>query len=109
MEYYAKKTATKPIAVHHVLADLCQQLDRTGEDDREEAVEDNNISIFESILRQDLPCLEEDSDQKDELPPPMADNNHVYITSQAYSIPSLDVFQGICIDSAAQKSVTGLP
>lgn len=105
MEYYAKKTATKPIVVHHVLADPCEQLDCTGEDDMKEAAEDNNISIFEG---QDLPCVEVESDQEDDLPPPGTDTNHVYVTIQACSILSLDVSLGICIDSAAQNSVIGL-
>lgn len=78
MESYAKKTATKLIAGHHVLADLCQQVDRTGEEERGEAVEDNNISTFESIPRQDLPFLEVENDQEDELPPPVTDTNQVY-------------------------------
>ena len=108
MEYYAKKTATKPIALHHVLADLCQQLDRVGGDEKEEVAEDENICIFESILRQELTCPEVDTEEEDDLQSPVPDTNHVYVTSQACSIPSLDLFQGVCIDSAAQKSVIGL-
>ena len=108
MEYYAKKTATKPIEMHHVLADLCQQFDRAGGDEKEEVAEDENRSIFESILRQELTCSEVDTEDEDELQSPVPDTNYVCITSQACSIPSLTWFQGVCIDSAAQKSVKGL-
>lgn len=95
--------------MHHVLADLCQQLDPSEEYDKEEAVEDNKISMFESIVQQGPASQEQDSDQEDESAPPVTDTNHVYVTSQTCTIPSEDVFRGLCIDSAAQKSVIGLP
>ena len=47
MEYYSNKAATKPIAVHHVLADLCQQLDCDTKEDCEEESETSDLRIFE--------------------------------------------------------------
>lgn len=38
MDFYVEKATTKPIAVHHVLVDLCQQLDCTEMDEPEEVV-----------------------------------------------------------------------
>ena len=107
MDYYSKKANTKPIAVHHVLANLCQQLDCTRTDDPDEEIECNDVSIFERIPGQESPELE--VEPEGEGTPSYSDEhtNHVYVTRKTCGIPSLDFLQGVCIDSAAQKSVIG--
>lgn len=42
MEYYAKRAVSKPIAVHQVLADLCQQLDERDGSQNDEAGSTND-------------------------------------------------------------------
>ncbi|CDF36767.1 unnamed protein product [Chondrus crispus] len=109
MEYYAKKADTKPIAVHHVLADLCKQLDigSVPEDDSEEETETTDITIFESILSGN-----DTTDDVDSTEHPTDSGcdaiNHVYLTSKSWNVTVSDPFHGICIDSAAQKSVVGV-
>lgn len=84
MEYYAKKADTKPIAVHHVLADLCQQLDIGGATNNgpEEETEPTDLTIFESILcgndtTEDVGSIEHDIDSRSD------GTNHVYVSSKS--------------------------
>ena len=109
MEYYAKKADTKPIAVHHVLADLCQQLDICGatNNDPEEETGQTDLTIFESILcgndtTEDVDSVEHDVDSGSD------GINHVYVSSKSWNVTAGDPFHGICIDSAAQRSVVGV-
>ena len=91
----------------HVLAGLCQQLDCTRTDDPDEESNCNDVSIFESILGQGSPEPEVESEEDGTPSYSNEHTNHVYVTRKSCSIPSPDLFQGVCIDSAAQKSVIG--
>ena len=109
MEYYAKKAETKPIAVHRVLADLCQQLDidSAAEEDSEVETETTDMTIFESIISGngatgDVDSTEHPTDSDVE---PI---NHVYLTSKSWNVTLGGPSHGICIDSAAQRSVVGV-
>ncbi|CDF36525.1 unnamed protein product [Chondrus crispus] len=109
MEYYAKKADTKPIAVHHVLADLCQQLDigSVPEEDSEVETEKTDITIFESVISGNNATGDVDSTEH----PTDSDGeaiSHVYLTSKSWNVTVGDPFHGICIDSAAQRSVVGV-
>lgn len=106
MEYYAKKAYAKPFAVHHVLADLCQQLyiGSVPEDDSEVEIETTNMTIFEYILSEN--DTKGDVDSTEHPTEPGSDSiNHVYHTSKSWNVTIGDPFREICIDSAAQRSV----
>ena len=93
--------------MHHVLADLCQQLACDTKDDCEEESETSDFRIFESILQLEHPRSEEEDPDQDHAESPVVSINHVYVTGKSCDIPSSGTFQGVRIDSAAQKSVIG--
>ena len=103
VEYCAKKADTKLIAVHYVLADLCQQLDigSVPGDESEVETETTDMTIFESILSEndttgDVDSTEHHTDSGSDA------IKHVYLTSKSCNVTVGYLFHGICIDSASQ-------
>ena len=94
MEYYARKSTTKPIAVHHVLADLCQQLYCDAKDDCEEEAETSDQRIFEINLQLEDSSSEEDDPHRYHDDFPVVIINHVQFTGKSCDIPSSDTPKG---------------
>lgn len=107
MEYYSKKADKKPIAVHHVLAALCQKLDigSVREDNSEGETQMTDLTNFQSILggndtAQDFDSTEHPTDSASDA------INRVYLTSNSCNVTVGKPFHGICIYNRSRKGLS---
>lgn len=100
LEYLQKKKQNN--AIHHVLAELCQQLDSQNSSDTDE----NDREIFEGLVNVSGNYAEnEEIGESDDTD----DNEEFEVFSVSKYLPTsqCEKFQGACIDSGAEITVIG--
>ncbi len=110
-EYYSKKTGNNRNA-HVVLVELCHQMDSLSINSEEDEVDVQMSTESRDSTDSDLFAdLESFVDIPDELLEPEVAENEMEIhiiegPSDVYvSVEQLDVFQGACLDTGAERSV----